>query len=390
MYTKQLLDQTVLCVIAESSSSPRSYSDPDGEFLHVLVIGDIVIDRLLDDFCALLAVLFDPLGVQLLVRLFRLFLFGALANCTKGKKDNKALSGGCCAKDKTYVHPRPQRRRVDGILVETSPLLECGLCNLVVFFRVPGEEVGRVLDTDTLAKRLDNGGRIVEQIVSVDDANLGLAVLRGVVSVGGSICLLLSGNLWANLANFTEVVEDTALLVVASLGGHEVVEAGDLVERRHSAAEVAGDAVLWVTDEESKVELLQDIFRNDRGVTRLGLGGVGVRSITLARAIGRRGRLPIRANTALRGVQRRSDRCWLSLRRDQIVGDILDKDALALAKRGKQVKTNAELSVCCSIWLDGTRPVCCPVIALPVVDCRRSPQCNDFEVTSNHWGQRGL
>lgn len=46
----------------------------DSELLQVLVILDVVRNGLLDDLCALLAVLLDPLGVELLVGLLGFLL----------------------------------------------------------------------------------------------------------------------------------------------------------------------------------------------------------------------------------------------------------------------------------------------------------------------------
>ena len=55
--------------------------------------------------------------------------------------------------------------------------------------------------------------------------------IHGTVSIG--LCAVIGpcGNCGANLANRAHVVEETAELVVAGFGGHEVVEPSQLVER---------------------------------------------------------------------------------------------------------------------------------------------------------------
>jgi hypothetical protein len=89
-----------------------------------------------------------------------------------------------------------------------------------------------------------------------------------------------------------------------------------------------------VTDEEGKVELVQDVGRDYSGVSRLGVGGIRVRGrvvdcavgvlVGLVRAIG------LGANTTLELEQRRGDGCRLAVRGRQIVGDVFDEDAFTL------------------------------------------------------------
>lgn len=160
-----------------------------------------------------------------------------------------------------------QLGRVDSVLVEASPLLKCLLGVGVIFVVVPVQHAGGVLDANALAKLLKNGRRVVQKIISVNDTDVYSSTL---------LLAVLTCKLGTNLATRTEVVEQATLLIVSSLGRHEVVKTSDCIERGDSASPVAGNAVLGVTDEEGEVELVQDIVRDNGGVSRLGLCGVGV------------------------------------------------------------------------------------------------------------------
>jgi len=157
---------------------------------------------------------------------------------------------------------------VDSILVETSPLLKGLLGVGMVLFVVPVQHAGRVFDADTLAELLEDSRGVVQKVVGVDNTDVHSSALL--------FASLLSSKLGSDLTARTQVVEKTTLLVVAGFGGHEVVKTGNGVERGNGASPVAGNAVLGVADEESEVELVQDLGRDDGGVSRLGLGGVGV------------------------------------------------------------------------------------------------------------------
>lgn len=68
------------------------FLDLDGELLHVLVVGDIVINRLLDGLRALLAVLFNPVAIELLVALLCFLLqrhVSQLWDRCEGKKNQE-------------------------------------------------------------------------------------------------------------------------------------------------------------------------------------------------------------------------------------------------------------------------------------------------------------
>lgn len=162
------------------------------------------------------------------------------------------------------MSPGFQLRRVNSVLVEALPLFKCILRVVVVLLVIPVEHLWRVLDSDTLAEGLDYSGRVVEEIVSIDDADL-----SGSLRVSVDTVRLLAGNLGSDLSVFTKVVEDTALLVIPGFRGHEVVETSHLIKRWNGAAVVAGDAVLGVTDQEGEVELLQNRCGDDGWVARL-------------------------------------------------------------------------------------------------------------------------
>jgi hypothetical protein len=98
--------------------------------------------------------------------------------------------------------------RVDSILVETSPLLECLLGMVVVFFVVPVQHAGRVLDANALAELLKDGRRVVQKIISVNDTDIDSSTL---------LLAILTCELGTNLAARTEVVEQATLLIIAGL-----------------------------------------------------------------------------------------------------------------------------------------------------------------------------
>lgn len=192
---------------------------------------------------------------------------------------------------------------MDGILVEALPLVERRLGARVVVRRVPFQHGVGVVEPDGAAVRGQDAGRVVEEVVGVDDADVDLAValvsdswgrggvavdvmaVRDVVivmmsdAVGGLPVRRAASNLRSDLADVAQVIEDAPQLVVAGFRGHEVVEAGDAVERRDGAAVVGRDAGAWVADQESEVELVKDGGRDDGGVVGLGGRGVGVRRL---------------------------------------------------------------------------------------------------------------
>lgn len=180
----------------------------------------------------------------------------------------------------TYMGSGLELGRIDGILVETFPLLKSLFGILVVLFVVPVQHAGRILDTNTLAELLKNSRGGVQKVIGIDNANVhGSALVL-------SVCCVLTSDLGANLTARTKVVEQTALLVVSSLGGHEVVETSDLIKRRNGASPVAGNAVLGVTNEEGEVEFVENFGRNHSRVSGLSLGGIGIRRRLVNMTIG--------------------------------------------------------------------------------------------------------
>lgn len=93
---------------------------------------------------------------------------------------------------------------MNGVLVKASPLLKGLLCVLVVFLVVPVQHAGRIFNTNTLAELLEDAGRVVQEIVSVNNADLdGVTLLLAI----GSIGLLLASDFGPNLSTRAEVIE---------------------------------------------------------------------------------------------------------------------------------------------------------------------------------------
>lgn len=216
------------------------------------------------------------------------------------------------------MSPWLQLRRVNSILVEPLPLLKSSLGVMVVLLVVPVEHTWRVLDSNTVAESLDDFVRVVKKVVGVNHADI-----DGALGVAIGAIRLLASDLGSNLSGLTEVVKNTALLVVSSFGGHEVVEASHLVERWDGATVVAGNAVLGVTDEESKVELLEDCGGHNRRIAGLCLSGVwvwrgecdglsGLGSIDLGSFLQQRGSVVAGTNSTLNRVKTRGNRGRLS------------------------------------------------------------------------------
>jgi hypothetical protein len=98
--------------------------------------------------------------------------------------------------------------RVDSVLVEASPLLECLLGMVVVFFVVPVQHAGRVFDANALAELLKDGRRVVQKIISVNDTDVNSSTL---------LLAILTCELGTDLAARTEVVEQATLLIITRL-----------------------------------------------------------------------------------------------------------------------------------------------------------------------------
>jgi len=234
-----------------------------------------------------------------------------------------------------------ERSTVDSILMEALPLLKSIFGALVIVFGVPVQHVWGEVDTNFLAVGGDNALRIVQEIVCVDDSDADFSILQ--VSV-------VTSEVWANLLVLDQEVEDSAELVIARLGGHEVIEASNGVQGWNSAAEVGWNAVTGVTNEESEVELLQDLCRDNGGISGLSSCVVWVRclgmsiGVPIGMAIGKAiGKaigvainhtigLAICSDSLLHSLSSKgwSNGCWLSIGRDQVVRDILDEESFPL------------------------------------------------------------
>lgn len=223
-----------------------------------------------------------------------------------------------------------ERFALDSIVMKASPLLESILGSLVIFLGIPVQHFGAVLDADLLAIGRYNALRVVEQIVCINDSDADLAIRQ---------FAMLARESGADLLLLGEKVEDTAQLVVASFGRHEIVETSDLIQGWNSASPVRWNAVAWVADEKCEVKLLQDFCRNDGRIARLSSCGVWVRSLgvmavglTIGMTIGHAIGLLICPYAFLDGLsaERWCDCGRLAIGRNQIVGDILDEESLPL------------------------------------------------------------
>lgn len=238
-----------------------------------------------------------------------------------------------------------ERSTVDSILMEALPLLKCIFGALVIIFGIPVQHIWGEVDTNFLAVGGDNAFRIVQEIVCIDDSDADFAIFQ--VSV-------VASESWANLLVLDQEVEDSAKLVIAGLGGHEIVEAGDRVQGWNGASEVGWDAVTGVTNEESEVELLQDLCRDDGGISGLSscvvwvwchgmsigvpigmaVGKAICKAICVAIcvAISHSIGLAVCSDTLLHSLSSKgwSNGCWLSIGRDQVVGDVLDEKSFPL------------------------------------------------------------
>ena len=152
---------------------------------------------------------------------------------------------------------------VDGVLVEAVPLLESVLGLLVLLLGVPVQHAHVELDADGSAVVPEHALWVVKEVVGVQNADL------DAVGRGDGAVVWLAADLGADDAGVFAVVEEAAELIVASLLGHELVEAGLLDKRWHAAPVIAGNGVAGVADKEGEVELLEQLLGHDRRVVGL-------------------------------------------------------------------------------------------------------------------------
>lgn len=153
---------------------------------------------------------------------------------------------------------------------------------MVLVAVTPLQHVGRKVEADPFAVRPDRRFRVIQQVVGVEDDQ--------VLPVDHAL-----GN---------EVVKEPAELVIARLVGHEVGEVGNLVERRYRAAVIARNTPARMADEEGELEPAEHLKGDDGGIVGL-----------------------------LSGAERGANRGGLLVRREEVVGDILDKDSLVILRR---------------------------------------------------------
>lgn len=139
----------------------------------------------------------------------------------------------------------------------------------------------------------------------------------------------LTCDLWPDLVNRMEIVEHAAQLVISRLGRHEVVEASDLVQRRNRASVKGRNTGARMTNQESEVELPQYVPRDHSGVVGLRIRVVRVRSLggAIRGAVNGRSR---GSHAPLDSAQGWCDGWRLSIRRNKIIGHVLDEQTLAL------------------------------------------------------------
>ena len=244
--------------------------------------------------------------------------------------------------------------------METVPLLELVFGEVVSLVRVPVEHGLEVFDAHGFTIRLEDALRIVEQVVGIDDTNLDVGGSSRSVAVA-----LLAADLGSDQAGELQIIEQTTQLVVAGFTRHERVETRAFDQRRNAAAVIAGNRRPRVANEESEMELLQELPRHDGRVVELRfgffvrkrrtfrrtrrrstLGTVGsvqndarvvVAGSALLRINGRSAaagcdRSRIGADTALDFLKRWSNTRRLLFRGNEIMRDVFDEDTLPLLK----------------------------------------------------------
>jgi hypothetical protein len=227
------------------------------------------------------------------------------------------------------VSPGAQLSAVDGILVETLPLLELPLSKGLVLFCIPYEHFWLVVDTGGLAYSLDHARRVVEQLISVHNADLdALRVAVGTVGLAG-----LASRLRADDSLLAEVIEQLTQLRVSRLVLSEVIPTCQLIQGRECAAVVARNAVLGVSDEENKVVCCEKVSGEDSRVSLLNSRIVRVRfaGLIFPSLYGRKF-VGVCANAATVVGHGRADgrRPRLALRRNPVLCHVFDESALAL------------------------------------------------------------
>lgn len=141
----------------------------------------------------------------------------------------------------TYMGSWSQLGGVDGIFVETIPLCKSLLGGIVISLVIPVEHIARKRLSNALAEFFDDSVRCIEEIISIDEADIDFVA----GSVGMAVCsvrpiglVLLTSDFWPHLADTAEVIEKRAELGISSFFGVEVVESRDFVQWRDRASVV--------------------------------------------------------------------------------------------------------------------------------------------------------
>lgn len=218
--------------------------------------------------------------------------------------------------------------------MEAFPLFECLLGHLVLLGGIPVQHIRIVRESHALAEPLDDCRWVVEEIVSVDDADLDS--LRGTGTVGAIAIISVAR---AHEVRLSQVVENAADFIVAGFGFVKIVEAGHFVERRDRASVVGWDTIVWVTDEEREVEFGKKFGRDNSWVVLFCRSIVWIRGFCASRAstLHRpallnffQGRI---SHPLFTLHQRWGSTGRLAVGRNKIVDDVLDKKTFPLCQR---------------------------------------------------------
>ena len=171
------------------------------------------------------------------------------------------------------MRPWLQIRAINRILVEARPLFKRLLRVHLMLLVRPLEHLGLKRQAYRVAVGADDPLRVIEQVVGVDDADLGASrctVCGTVYPFCGAVALICMTGSY--LPDGAEVLEDAADFVVAGFGGVEVVEACFVVEGWDGAAEVRGNARVRVADQKGEVEAGEKVGGHDGRVVGFGVG----------------------------------------------------------------------------------------------------------------------
>lgn len=212
---------------------------------------------------------------------------------------------------------------IERVFVETLPFLKRIVGSFLVFVIVPVQHPWREFETNALAVLFDDAFGIVKEIICVNETNVDLSIVA-IASI------LLSGEFMAHQPRVLGKVEEATEFVVAGFIGIEIVEAGNVVQRRDRATVVGWNARMWVTDEEGEMKLFQKLARDDGGIAILCSRCKGKGCLALVMdSIG-----AIRsANPTFLSMQRWRNFRWLRIWWNQVANHVLDEKSSPLSKR---------------------------------------------------------